>query len=490
MPAEQVIVVGAGIAGLACAARLAAKGYGVTVFDKNDYPGGKLGLIKQGGYGFDRGPSLFTQAHLFDELFTDCGRDRVQYLEYEKLEEGTRYFWDDGTFLEAFPDREKLAAELQRALGISSDAVPKYLDRAADLYEHIGQIFLDQPLDDWRTWASVRVLKAFAHLRLPYLTQKLHQYNQTMLRHPKLVQLFDRFATYNGSDPYRCPAMLSTIAHLELTEGAYYPKGGMTSIPDAVYRLCLDLGVEFRLGEEVKRIIASSGAVQGVETNVQRYIASRVVSNSDVYFTYANLLQDQERARHWEQQERSSSGIVFYWGIKKTFPELGLHNIFFAEDYKAEFDALFRQRKVHSDPTVYVNITSKMETAHAPEGCENWFVLINAPASSERNEQAIQQTRMNVLRKLSTRLGTDMEQLIETEAILDPAGIETWTNSYAGALYGTASNTSMSAFARHPARSRKYKGLFFAGGTVHPGGGIPLCMRSGRLAADALVKSS
>ncbi len=487
---SKIVVAGAGIAGLACAARLAAQGFEVVVFEKNDDPGGKLGLLETAGYRFDRGPSLFTQPYLFDELFAACGRRRADYFRYRHLEEGTRYFWDDGTALEAFPGRDRLAAELQQVLQERPDAIFRYLDRAADLYEHIGRIFLNEPLDTARTWLHPRILRALAHLRLPYLTQTLHRYNERVLRHPKLVQLFDRFATYNGSDPYQCPAMLSTIAHLELTEGAAYPEGGLATLPDAVYRLCLDLGVRFRFGTPVARIATQSGRVQGVETGAGFEPADAVVSNSDVVFTYRDLLGDTKRATRWMQPERSSSGIVFYWGIRKTFPQLRLHNIFFAEDYKAEFDALFRTKTLHPDPTVYVNVTAKLEPDHAPAGCENWFVLVNAPATTGSSDGWVARTRDAVLQKLHRSLGTDLAPFIEAEATLDPNGIEAWTGSYAGALYGTASNATMAAFARHPNRSRRYKGLYFAGGTVHPGGGIPLCLRSGRLAAEAMLRDA
>jgi phytoene dehydrogenase-like protein len=216
--------------------------------------------------------------------------------------------------------------------------------------------------------------------------------------------------------------------------------------------------------------------------------ADAVISNSDVYYTYANLLDDAHKAAAIQKQERSTSGIVFYWGVQKTSSELRLHNIFFSDDYREEFGDL-RAGRLPADPTVYVNITSKMDAVHAPSGCENWFVLVNAPAgieiSAEGEKASLPVLREVVIQKLSSALRTNLAPLILTEDILDPADIEAQTGSYLGALYGTASNSAMAAFNRHPNRSRKYRGLYFCGGTVHPGGGIPLCLRSGRLAADA-----
>ncbi len=493
---KTAIVIGAGIAGLACAARLAAAGYAVTVLEKNAYAGGKLGLLEKEGYVFDTGPSLFTQPYLLEELFADCGRRLSDYFAYRNLDEGTQYFWPDGTRLHAHPAR--LSDELTRA-GIPHNPadVITYLDDAAALYEHVGKIFLDEPIHELRTWLRPRILTALAHTRSAYLTRSLDAYNRAALGHPKLVQLFDRFATYNGSDPFRCPAMLMQIAHLEFGEAVGYPAGGMGAIPQAVRRLCEDLSVRFRLGTTVEKIVVDRGRATGIVAGGEHLAADAVISNADVYYTYANLLGDARKAAAIEAQERSSSGIVFYWGVRKEFPELRLHNIFFSEDYRKEFDA-HRVGYTSADPTVYVNITSKMEPKHAPPGCENWFVLINAPSLwGTMDDEAdsllgswfpVEEVRGNVLRKLSGMLNTDLEPLIASEHILDRADIQSQTGSYLGALYGTASNARMAAFNRHPNRSKKYRGLYFCGGTVHPGGGIPLCLRSGRLAAEAALR--
>ena len=493
MKDNSAIIIGSGIAGLSCAARLAAAGWSVDVFEKNGYAGGKLGLLKKEGYTFDTGPSLFTQPYLLEELFSDCGKNIAHYFSYRALDEGTQYFWPDGTRLHAHPAR--LSDELTKA-GIphSPGGLRQYLRDAADLYEHVGRIFLDEPIHEWKTWLQKSILTALAHTKRRHLTQSLHTYNRAALRHPKLVQLFDRLATYNGSDPYRCPAMLMQIAHLEYDETVGYPEGGMASIPRAMQSLCEDLGVRFHFDAAVERIVVQDRRAVGVEVDGKRLLAGTIVSAGDVYYTYAHLLEDARKAAAIKKQERSTSGVVFYWGVRASFPELRLHNIFFSEDYAKEFADL-RAGSLPTDPTVYVNITSKMEPHHAPAGCENWFVLVNAPAGAVNDEKRIvnndpagmMKLRDIVVRKISKALKVDVAPLIASEDILDPAGIDAQSGSYLSALYGTASNTAMAAFNRHPNRSRKYPGLFFCGGTVHPGGGIPLCLRSGRLAAQAAM---
>ena len=209
----------------------------------------------------------------------------------------------------------------------------------------------------------------------------------------------------------------------------------------------------------------------------------------DVVPTYRKLLPYLKAPEKTLQQERSSSALIFYWGIKKEFSQLGLHNILFSEDYKTEFDHLFKHHTLYDDPTIYINITSKYEKKDAPKGSENWFVMINAPSNKGQNwDKMIPIARKNILNKLSRNLKINIEELIEFEDVLEPRTIESKTSSYQGALYGAASNNRYAAFLRHPNFHRKIDNLFFVGGSVHPGGGIPLCLLSAKIVDDLTPK--
>ena len=313
----------------------------------------------------------------------------------------------------------------------------------------------------------------------------LNDYNKKKFLSKEAVQLFNRFATYNGSNPYKAPAMLSLIPHLEQNQGTFYPYGGMISITNALYKLAINKGVQFYFNHPVKRIIELDGVVKGVVVNDENIFAEVVVSNADVYFTYKNLLRDNIKAKKVLKQERSSSAVIFYWGINQSFSQLGLHNIFFSEDYKTEFDNIFNAESLSKDPTVYINITSKMEGNQSPHGKENWFVMVNAPANTGQDwEQLKSELRYNVLKKISRILGEDVEPLIIAEHTLDPLLIETQTASYMGSLYGTSSNSKLAAFFRHANFTDSIKGLYFCGGSVHPGGGIPLCLKSAKIVSE------
>jgi phytoene desaturase len=485
---KKAIIIGAGVGGLATAIRLKLLGYTVHVFEKNDYPGGKLTHFETNGFRFDAGPSLFTSPQLIEELFSLAKEPIEPYFTYEKLEVACNYFYEDGVNIKAYTNKIAFALELQEKTGEPTQNIYSYLNHASDAYNHIANIFLRYSLHAIQTLFKAPIGKAFSKLRLAYLFKSLNAYNESVFKSPKLVQLFNRFATYNGSNPYKAPAMLSLIAHLEHNEGAFYPKGGMISITNALYRLAVKLGVEFSFGKSVQQIITKNNAIQGVMVDDVQHDAKIVVSNMDVYFTYKNLLNDFTKAAKVKKQERSSSAFIFYWGMKKSFPMLGLHNIFFSNDYKKEFNAIFNTGIPFQDPTVYVNITNKLEPGkHAPMGKENWFVMINVPANTGQNWNALEDFyRSAIIHKLNQILGEDIETCIEVSEVLTPVTIESKTASYMGSLYGTSSNSKMAAFMRHPNDSKTINGLYFVGGSVHPGGGIPLCLSGAAIVSNLI----
>lgn len=485
----KAIIIGAGIAGLASAIRLSVQGFAVDVFEKNAYPGGKLSDFELNGYRFDAGPSLFTQPQNIEELFALAGEPIAEYFTYRKMPISCNYFYEDGTIVHAHADQHLFAKELANKMGETEQSLLTYLKRSERMYTDIGSVFLNHSLHKKSTLLKARVLKAVKATRLPYLLSTMNRMNTAHFKNPKTVQLFNRYATYNGSNPYKAPGMLSLIPHLEHNEGSFYPKGGMISITNALYQLALKKGVSFHFNTPVERIIQQEKKVTGVVVNHENINADIVVSNMDVYFTYKHLLGDPHKSKKLLKQERSSSALIFYWGIKKEFPELDLHNIFFAKDYQAEFDHLFRLKKMYADPTVYINITAKCEPGlQAPQGKENWFVMVNAPANVGQDwENYRAKYRAAIIAKLNRLLQTDIDPLIEEEQVLDPVLIESKTASFMGSLYGTSSNSKVAAFLRHPNFSKAIKGLYFVGGSVHPGGGIPLCLKSAKIMSEIVL---
>lgn len=482
----KAVVIGSGIGGIAAAIRLAVKGYAVTVLEANASFGGKMTQFTlPGGYRFDAGPSLFTLPQLVDDLFTLAGRNPQDYFRYQRLPIVTQYFWPDGTRLTAHASADDFAREVETKLGIPQDQLHRHLRKVARLYHATANTFLHKSLHKLDTYLSPDVLKTLPALPELGLTTTMHAANTRAFSDPRLVQLLDRYATYNGSDPYQAPGTLNLIPHLEFNIGAFYPKGGIYAIAQSLVKLGEELGVEFRYQEPVQEILTQGNQATGVRTGLGTYPADVVVSNMDVVPTYRKLLPNQPAPERTLQQPRSSSALIYYWGISRTFPELDLHNIFFSQNYQREFEHIFQKGTVADDPTVYVNITSKYTPEDAPTGHENWFVMVNVPHNAGQNwEELIQKTRQSVLSKVSQSLDVDITSLITTEKVWDPRGIEADTSSFAGALYGSSSNNRMAAFLRHPNFTSKLKGLYFVGGSVHPGGGIPLCLLSAKIASD------
>lgn len=490
---KTAAVIGAGIAGIASAIRLAARGYAVDVFEANAYAGGKLSNFSQAGYRFDAGPSLFTMPHLVDELFRLAGRNPADYFDYSRLDETCRYFWDDGTRLTAWADHDRFGREMEAVLGEPAEHLHAHLRDSARKYDVTEKLFLHRSLHKAATWLNRDALRGYLNLPRLGVFGTMNGANERRFRHPKLVQLFNRYATYNGSDPYQTPATLNIIPHLEYNIGAFFPKDGMIGITQSLVRLAEDLGVQFHYNTRVTKIETNGKRVVGIQTSPPapaRGEVNLVISNMDVVSTFRKLLPDARQPERILRQPKSSSGLIFYWGIRREFNELGLHNILFSNDYRAEFGHLFGQNELADDPTIYLNITSKLKPDDAPAGCENWFILLNAPNNTGQDWDAvIARARQNVIRKLSHCLGVDIGPLIETEAVLDPRSIESRTSSAQGALYGNSSNNRFAAFLRHANFSRQFENLFFVGGSVHPGGGIPLCLLSAKIATELVPRA-
>ncbi len=485
----KVLIVGAGIGGIAVALRLMHKGYQTTVLEANDYAGGKLHAIELNGYRFDLGPSLFTMPQYVTALFELYDLDPEAYFQYHQKETTCNYFWEDGTCFNAKSEKDIFIKEASTIFGATPEKLRAYLDRNQEKYDLTSSLFLEKSLHKLNTYLSKDTVRAILQLGKLDINTSLNHTNERFFSHPKLVQLFNRYATYNGSSPYQTPGIMSMIPHLEMHFGTFYPRGGMHQISQSLFRLAQKQGVLFKMGEKATNINIEKGKASGVTTDKAHYEADIVVSNMDVYPTYKKLLKNQKQPKKVLDQERSSSALIFYWGIAKEFPELDLHNIFYSENYPEEFDHLFEKKTLSNDPTVYVNITSKEEKADAPEGHENWFVMINAPGNYSQDWTLLKaRARKHIIAKLNRILGIDLASLITVEHSLDPTDIERATSSYRGALYGAASNNKFAAFLRHPNFSRKIKNLYFCGGSVHPGGGIPLCLLSAKIVADLVPK--
>ncbi|MEZ4922602.1 MAG: NAD(P)/FAD-dependent oxidoreductase [Crocinitomicaceae bacterium] len=482
----DTVVIGGGLSGMAAALRRNKRGDKVLLLEKNQKLGGKLDELKWNNFRWDKGPSLFTLPHLVDELFELYGKDPRQYFQYELHHENCRYYYQDGTKFILQTDENQRRLELSQIFSDrEANAVEDYLIKAASTYNAIGDLFIDEPKLQWKDALKPKVLKQYPKVLSSQMLRNLNRFNEGKLKHPKLVQLFNRFGTYNGSNPYKMSGLYSMIPHLELNLGTYFPKGGMRSIVDGIENLISETDIEIRLDQQQIRVEAKNGGFL-INSNGRSILSKRVICAIDHVTFYRKIFRDNKQLNRSLVEERSSSGLVFYWAIDQKFNEIGLHNILFSEDYKKEFDQIFGGQ-IPENPTIYIHNSSAIEPSDAPENGQNWFVMINTPAGVQPTEKQIGQLRSFIVDRVRQFVGIEIENKILFEDHWTMKDIESITGSYQGALYGGAFNSKMASFKRHGNQSKKHKGLFFTGGSVHPGGGIPLVLKSAKI-VDQLIE--
>ena len=485
---KKCAVIGAGVSGIAAAIRMQNKGYDVTVFEANSFPGGKCSSETNKGYRFDMGPSVFTMPQYVDELFELSGKDPRDHFNYIPLDPVYKYFFEDGSMLDAYHGKEKFAEQIAAKTTDKKKDILSYLDRSGTIYKLTEEVFLKNSLhrlSNFFTWPVLRGILNFGKIGA---FDTMDSANKKAFKDSRLVRIFNRYATYNGSSPYLSPATLNVIAHVEIVKGAFYPIGGMVSITNSLVKLGKDIGVQFNFSTPVSEIIIENKKAVGIKSSKGTETFDIVISNMDVYNSYKKLMPAVKRPAKTLDQPKSSSGIIFYWGIKKEFSQLGLHNILFADNYEEEFHTIFSKKAIYHDPTIYLNITSKHSPEDAPPGCENWFSFINVPNNSGQDwDKFIEEARENMIKKINRVLKTDIRPLIESEMVFDPRVIENRTSSAFGAIYGNSSNNKFAAFLRHANFSKDIKGLYFCGGSVHPGPSIPLCLLSAKI-TTGLIK--
>ena len=482
----KVSIIGSGVSGICAAIRLRSKGFAVDVYEKNKTPGGKLNTFKLDKFRFDAGPSLFTMPHLVDELFELHNLNPRDYFKYKKKKIHCKYFWDDKTKFTAYSNRKKFLKEVKNKFKVDESVVDKYLKKAKIKYDLTEKIFLRKSLHKLSSFLNIETIKALFNLNIFQINKTLNEVNSDELKNKYLIQIFDRYATYNGSSPYKTPGMMTLIQHLENHFGTFIPEKGRYEITNVLFNLAKKIGVKFYFDCNVDEIVLEKKAAKKIRVNNNLIESDIIISNVDVNFTYKNLIK-QKFSHRSLKNESSSSALIFYWGIKGTYDKLDLHNIFFSSNYKEEFNSIFEKKQIFDDPTVYVNISCKDVSSAAPKGSENWFVMINSPYNINQNwDRQIQISRKKIINKLEKILGIEIGKNIVKEKVYSPIDLESNTNSYNGSLYGSSSNNIMSSFMRHPNFNKKIKNLFFCGGSVHPGGGIPLAILSSKIVSDLI----
>lgn len=492
MKNKRVAVIGGGLGALSGAIRLARLGFSVQLFEKNPKIGGKVNEVVLEGYRFDTGASLLTMPFVIDELFDFAGFKRSDYLDFVSIDPICRYFFSDGSVMDASADKAKMRVAIAQLSPNDVEAYQRFLKYAERIHALTSEIFMFTPIHEFGKLMKARHFQTLFSLHQIDPFRTVHQSVSRFFSDPRLIQLFDRYATYNGSDPFQAPATLNIIPYIEYGLGGYYVRGGIYRLVDALVTVAHEVGVQVHTSAKVEKICYDRKRVRGVQVNGEKIESDYVLCGADAVVAYNELIDGhQKRRERLNRLEPSLSGMVFLWGVSAKHPKLAHHNIVFSSDYDAEFKKIFKHQQVPDDPTIYIAITSKPDAEHAPADGENWFVLLNMPYLAPGQVWETEKVRMRrvVLDKLK-RLGFDIAACIEVEEVYTPEDFAELYASNQGSIYGISSNSKMTAFKRIPNRSRLLDGLYFAGGSVHPGGGIPLVILSGKMAATLIAEDN
>lgn len=494
---SRVIVIGAGVGGMAVAARLAVRRHDVTVLEQGDRVGGKLHTYRRDGFAFDTGPSLFTLPAVYRDLFLKTGGPLEEAVDLQPVEPGFGYHFADGSSV-VVPgvDPASAARAFGEAFGGSAaDDWRRLIDRGGRMWRLTREPFLQSPLDGWRTLLKVASPSA---VRTVAPRTTLRQLGEEYLADPRLRQVLDRYATYSGSDPRRAPAVFATIPYMEQTFGAWHLGGGVGTLADALETRCRERGVDIRLQQDVTEVVTRDGTAVGVQVNGELMPADIVVANADAHHLYADLVHDpagSKPARALRKAAPALSGFVMLLALRGRTPGIHHHNVWFPADYDGEFDAIFgRTPHAASDPAIYACVPD--DPAMRPDSdSESWFILVNTPRNGDGSDGTVDWAAPgvseayadNLLALLAAR-GTDIRDRILWRELRTPADLERTTRAPGGSIYGSSSNGPRAAFQR-PANRSPISGLYLVGGSAHPGGGLPLVGMGAEIVADLIPRA-
>jgi diapolycopene oxygenase len=483
------VVIGGGLGGLSAAAALAAEGYRVQVFEKNDKLGGKLNVAQKEGFSFDLGPSIIILPHLFERVFTRAGKKMADYVQFQALKPHWRSFFEDGTHIDLHPDMEAMERELEK-LGTGGEGYWAFMEYSRRLWKFAEEYYLERGAD--HIGEILKGVRYHEAIKRTDLFSRMDRGVARYVKHRNLADMLGFFIKYVGSSQYRAPAMMNLLAYSQMGYGLFYVKGGMYNLARGLSKLLADLGVEVNLNTEVVALPKSGQRIDGVtlaDGTTQR--AALVVSNMEVIPAYKTLLSESgPMIKTYESVfEPAASGLVVHLGVDRIYPQLQHHNFFFSRDSKKFLDTIHRKKQLPEDPNIYLVCPTKTDRDLAPEGHDIIKILphipyIQEPPFSAADYEALKQ---RVYTKLERMGLTDLRKHTVVEDVLIPDDIQRMYYSNKGAIYGVVSDMKRNFALKPPKKSRKYENLYFVGGSVNPGGGTPMVVTSGQKAVDRIL---
>jgi phytoene desaturase len=490
-----IAIIGGGLAGLAAAATLAARGHRVVLFEKNEWLGGKAAQLEQDGFRFDMGPTILTVPRVLERIFTEAGVRMEDRLDLRRIDPQWRCFFEDGSVLDLKQDVSEMGEVLKTYAPGTEKGYADFIGLSEKLHEVSEKFFFWRSVEDIRDTldfkknADLDTLRDVMSLRMG--TTVAGQIRKRV-KDKRVAQMLDHFVQYVGSSPYGSPAVLCSIAHMQTNDGVWYPMGGTRAVPLALEKLGRELGVVYRTSTGISRIHARDGHVSAVETDTGEIIdVAAAVSNMDSVRTYRELVGGTPAATFAKRWKRAPacSGVVMYLGLDRAYEHLAHHDFVFSRDPEEEFDYIYGRGEPAPDPTCYVAAPSRTEPGVAPPGGEALYILVHTPYLRPHHDwkTMLPAYRKVIFDKLARTAGmTDLESRIRFEHVLTPQDIHERYRVLNGAIYGLASHGRFFGAFKPGNRSRDLAGLYLAGGAAHPGPGMPMVLMSGWIAADSL----
>jgi phytoene desaturase len=485
---QRVIIIGAGIGGLATANLLAKAGYDVSVYEKNAGPGGRAGMLEADGFRFDTGPSWYLMPDVFEHYFSLFGKDVTRELDLARLSPAYKVFFEQAEPIVITSDSEKDAATFESIEPGAGEKLKEYVAKGDAIYRLSLEHFLYTNFTSPRDLMKRQVVsKGLTMARLA--ATPIDKYVQRFVSDQRLRQILEYPMVFLGSSPFSAPAIYSLMSALDFREGVFYPQGGLYTIIERLVALGNELGVTYHYDVPVKRIAVKHKKAAGIVlANGKSIPADIVISNADLHFTETTLLEEQDRsypASYWDKKEAGPSALLMYLGVKGSLPELEHHNLFFADAWKENFDSIFETKTLPSPASVYICKPSASDPTVAPKGHENVFVLVPLPAKPDITSKQTAAIADKYLAQIEATLGIgDLRQRIVYKKFFGPHDFATTYNAWQGTALGPSHILRQSAFFRTPNKSRKVSGLYYVGGFTTPGIGLPMCL----IGAELLYK--
>lgn len=489
---KTIIVIGGGLGGLSAAISLAQEGYTVSLYEKNDHLGGKLNRLEQDGFGFDLGPSILTMPHIFETLFAGSGKKMKDYVPMQRLNHQWRSFFPDGNVIDLYEDLTDMIEKNDSLSKKDMKQYKKLLEYSKKLYDTTEEGYFKQGFDNTKEVIQHHgVLKSVKNFDL---FSTMRQGIDKRIKNKQFSDMLSYFIKYVGSSPYDAPAVLNMMIYMQHAQGVWYVPGGMHLLGEGLVKLAKETGVQFFTGREVVKLKKRKNQITSVILDDgSKLVADYYISNMEVIPVYEKLLEEKPKFvnKLKKKFEPTSSGLVLHIGVNKKYPQLNHHNFFFSKNMKEQMNKIFHEHELPDDPVIYLVNTNKTDSSQAPANYENLKILPHIPYIQENKpitQKQYEDFADLVLIKLEEMGLTDLRKNIVTQDMWTPSDIKRVYGSDRGAIYGTLSDRKNNRGFKHPKQSEKYDNLYFVGGTVNPGGGMPMVTLSGQQVKNKIVK--